>query len=101
MDDYHTGFLDGWKARQIYIDDWRKVTSSQTSGGAALMLAGLLVMFSIIGIVIAMPGNVVYANLILMFLGSNAIMIAGYFINRSETKSHQKRMTAFREKWGE
>ena len=99
--EFREGYRAGWKARGEYIRDFHKSISG-TSFGIALMVLGALVFAALLSTVITIPfATFNIAVGIQTLLVAVCIGVAGYFIDRAETKSYKKRQAEFKEKWGE
>lgn len=94
---FSAGYEAGWKARSEYSRDYRKAQSG-TSFGLALMLIGVTCVICIIiaAFVYAPPISKVVAPLLIFGVPT----VAGYFIDKLETNSYNKRLAEFKEKWG-
>jgi Na+/proline symporter len=95
---FSDGYKAGWKARGEYILDYRNANTG-IAVGLALMLMGAMA-FSFIGVA-AIAYAPPLSEAIIPLLVSLGIGVAGYFINRLEAKSYQKRQDQFKEKWGD
>lgn len=99
--EFREGYRAGWKARGEYIRDYHKAQSG-TSFGIGLMALSALVFAAVLSTIISIPFatfNVAVA--IQTLLVAVGVGVAGYFIDRAETKSYKKRQAEFKEKWGD
>lgn len=98
--EFHEGYRAGWKARGEYIRDYREAQSG-SSFGIAFMVLGALVFAALLSTLITIPFTTFNIAVgIQTLLVAVGIGIAGYFIDRAETKSYKKRQAEFKEKWG-
>lgn len=95
---FSDGYKAGWKARGEYIRDYRNANNGSAIG-LGLMLVGAMA-FSCIGVAAIMYAPPLLEAIIPLLI-SLGIGVAGYFINKLETKSYQKRQAEFKEKWGD
>ena len=97
--EFREGYKAGWKARGEYIQDYREAQSGSAFGMSLMFIGGFMfTAFVVAGIFV--PG-VVIARVVTTSLVAVGIGVAGYFIDRTETKSYKKRQAEFKEKWGE
>lgn len=95
---FSAGYQSGWKARGEYITDYRNSITGTSIGMALMMLSGMVfVIFALTPFFYA----VVAERIITMLLVTALMFVAGYFINKAETKSYAKKQTEFKEKWGD
>lgn len=92
------GFREGWNSRAEYIRDYRNAHSG-TGLGIVLMIVSVTTLLCIVGLAFFAPVHNIGALQISAIFA--VVGIAGYFVNRFESKSYNKRLTEFREKWGE
>jgi uncharacterized protein YqhQ len=87
----------GWSDRAEYIRDYRNAQSG-TGFGLMLMLAGGMVFaaFALTPFFMA----VVIERVVVAAMISLAVAAVGYFINKLESKSYNKRQAEFKAKWG-
>jgi hypothetical protein len=94
---FSAGYEAGWKARGEYIQDYRKAQSGSSFGLALMLIGGMsLIMF------VSMPFimSVIIERVITASLVAVLIIAGGYFINKAENKSYNKKQNDFSEKWG-
>jgi len=95
---FSAGYEAGWKARGEYIRDCRNARSGTGFGIALMMLGGMtLVMFLVMPFIM----TVVIERVITASLVALSVMIVGYFINKLESESYNKKQAEFKDKWGD
>jgi uncharacterized protein YqhQ len=94
---FSDGYEAGWSDRAEYIRDCRNARSG-TGFGLMLMLAGGMVFaaFALTPFFVA----VVIERVVVAAMISLAVAAVGYFINKLESKSYNKRQAEFKAKWG-
>jgi uncharacterized protein YqhQ len=95
---FSAGYEAGWKARGEYIRDCRNARSG-TGFGLALMLIGgmFFAAFAFTSFFMA----VVIERVVVAAMISLAVAAVGYFINKLESKSYNKKQAEFKDKWGD
>jgi hypothetical protein len=98
---FSDGYKAGWKARGEYIQDFHKSISG-TSLGIGLMVLSAVVVAGVLATALTIPfATFNIAVAIQTLLVATGIGVAGYFIDRAETKSYKKRQAEFKAKWGD